>query len=588
MKKHLLVPLFLLVSFSFINAQEILNYPIISLPSSYGVYTDKTMMIDDSILYITNHRGLEKINLDDYSISYIWKEFYPVKGIIADTGNTYVCRSDNHKVLKYNYNTSLYENIWTGIVENKTVTDIEVAQDGKVWAVTANISKDVAIYNGDEWEVFPYPGYIYYGFRGIKLVNDSLAYLLAGNTFYSFHNGVFDTLFTNYGPTINHWDVDNDGNLWAARGEDLIYIFNDNITIYDTTNCPIGTDDFKIVEIGSNGHVWTCGNSNKLLEFDGTTWQVHSLPSLYAEIENFTLDSQNKPWIVFYNYQGRQLCTPNGDDWTINHILFMPLTNVKAIGLKTGYNNYGYFANDQGFFIIHMNSFSIHSFWSPSSTYPFTDDITCFADYSITPAVIPVYGTNSGVGGIQDFDNDQLPSLHVNHITYKDGTYYIATDNGLVAYNGILYTQINTSNSPLPSDEITFVTTDNDWYAESGGLYIATDKGVAIYKNAQWFVYDSTNIPLNNASVSGVLPSPYDDGTYISTLGNGLIKVFPNGDYEVFNTTNENLLDDTLFYVRHMPLMMGRDYVVYRYNHHRDAYTNSWSQNYFNYDTFIL
>lgn len=231
-----------------------------------------------------------------------------------------------------------------------------------------------------------------------------------------------------------------------------------------------------------------------------------------------------------------------------------------------------------------MNSYRIHNFFDTSS-YSYVDEINCFTDNS--PSIqIPAYGTNAGIGGIQGFDNNQLPNLHINNISYDDGTYYIATDSGLVAYNGILYSHINTSNSPLPSDKITFVTTgNNDYCNESGGLYIGTDKGVAIFKNSQWIVLDSTNIPINNFDVTGILPPCFEDETYISTLGSGLIKVFPDGEYEIFNTSNGNLLDDTLFYVRHMFLGMGGDYVITGTSNHGVAYSYLWSQDYFDYDT---
>lgn len=339
MKKNLLLPLIILISISYCKAQGLLYEPINNLEYYYEGFTYKTMLSQESTLYLTRHGGLEKVDMNDFSISYKWANYYPVRGIVADTGNTYVYRVDNQDIMRFNYNTLEYENIWHDSLQNKSITDIDVAPNGNIWAVTGGFYKEVAIYNGIEWEEFPFPGYLYYGFNGINLVNDSTAYILGiGTKFYTFQNGVYDTLFIENGYNINHWDVDNAGNLWAARGENLLHINNGIPTIYDTTNCPIGSDEFLIVEIGSNGHVWTCGNSNKLLEFDGTTWQVHTLPVNYPDIENFTLDSQNNPWVIVHHYQARQLYTLSGNNWITNDILFMPLRDVKAIGLKTRAN----------------------------------------------------------------------------------------------------------------------------------------------------------------------------------------------------------------------------------------------------------
>ncbi len=191
--------------------------------------------------------------------------------------------------------------------------------------------------------------------------------------------------------------------------------------------------------------------------------------------------------------------------------------------------------------------------------------------------------------GLPDFDNNQLLSQDVNYCCYDNGTYYIATDSGLTIYNGILYNQYNMSNTPFPSNDITFVTTHFTNCFESGnnnGLYVGTDKGIAIYQNYQWTAYDTTDIDIDNFYVTGILPNCYnDDETYVATRSGGLIKIYSDGEYDLFNTMSGNFEDDSLFYIKFMQLAGCGSFIVVGTSHHGIGYTSNWGPDYFQFDT---
>lgn len=565
------------------NAQWLWLQPIDELAYSNLYARGKQILIQEPLIYTIRGGGLEYLNTNTQATNYYWADYYQLGSIVQDTGSTYVYLKQNGKYIgRYNAITQKYENIWLSILQNKQVSDIDVAPDGKVWAVTVNVSKEVAIYDGVNWQLFPFPGYIYYGFSHIKVVNDTLAYLHS-NYIAAFHNGIYDTLYTfPSGAYFEDWDVDTAGNAWIAARYKLIHLYGGNVTVYDTSNTPLGNDQFLHVKIGTNGHVWTAGNKNKLMDFDGSTWQVKTLPYSNNIIENFSLDKQNNPWVVASYSYTHPLYKYNGSGFSSIPFPFMPIKQAKSIG--SGYSSYANFATNEGIFNVNTYNFFLNGF-SDSSLVPYANDVTCFTDNEIN--FYPSFGTHEGVYSLTGFSNTQLPNTNINYIHYYNGSYYIATDSGLVVYNGILYSNINTSNAPLPSDKITFVTTGYDIFCNStNSLYVGTDKGIAVYQNAQWTVYDTTNIPLSNFYVTGILPQCWDTSIYISTLGDGLVEVYPSGGYNLFNTSNGELLDDTLYYIKRVNLGGCGSYMVMGTSHHGLLYTEDYQPTInFYYDT---
>lgn len=545
------------------------------------------MVIKDSIIYARRAGGLEELNINNHETKYHWAGYYVLESIVADTGNTYVYMSGNSRYIgRYNHNTNKYENISNGNLQNKQLGDIDVASNGKVWVTTTNTFKNVAIYDGSNWILYPNPANIYWGFGKIKVINDSSAYLLYASQIYKFHNGIYDSVYTlpSSGAYFSDWDVDAGGGLWIAATNKLIHLQNSNAFIYDASNTPIGTDQFLNVKVGANGHVWTAGNKNKLLEFDGTAWQARALPGFDNSIENFFLDKLSNPKVMSTTSNGiHHLLLYNGSNWSTIPFPFMPFKQAKEMGAASNtYSGALLFATNEGLFTVTQN-FSLSGF-SDTTTVPHADDVTCFTDND--PNYTPAFGSHEGVCSLPGFDNSQLPSKNVNHICFYNGTYYIGTDSGLVTYNGIFYNNINTSNSPLPSNKITYVTVNNSYCGNYNVLYVGTDNGLAVYQNAQWTVYSTGNIQVNNFYVTGAASFCGDSAVYISTLGNGLIQAYPHGSYNLFNTSNGKLLDDTLHYIKDVQLGECGQFLILGTQHHGLASTGFYNAPLsFNYDT---
>jgi hypothetical protein len=124
----------------------------------------------------------------------------------------------------------------------------------------------------------------------------------------------------------------------------------------------------------------------------------------------------------------------------------------------------------------------------------------------------------------------------------SSGEVFVGFSNvGLGKFDGTNWELTDTSNSILPSNNVTAIAYPNN------DLCVGTTKGLAIWSSGSWTVYDSTNsaLPGNN------IKSLYSNGNDIWIGTNfGLVKF--NGNFSVFNTSN-GLLNDTIIKITGLP-----------------------------------
>jgi hypothetical protein len=484
----------------------------------------------------------------------------------------YIYLKDNSYIGVYDTLLSDYVNINTGPSAISNVNSVGISPNGNIWA---GGYQKVGIFNGTSWQYYSYNGN-----GNVKVINDTSAYI-SGNPFIYFHNGVFDSLFTMPQNTyFRDWDVDSHGGLWIAGNRKLIHVQDTVVTYFDSTNAPIGTELFRKVVVGKNGHVWTCGDKGNLFEYDGANWSVHSLMAGNINIDNFNLDSLSHPWVIAGGssnlYWGMSIYVWNGSSFNSPvYFRFMPYQDIKEISPNE-------IATEEGVFNFGYN-FQVAQFHG-NPDFPEATDVNCFRRYSqYSSNQNYPYGTHTGIYNSDGtvaagLDTSMLPNDTVNYLLNDYGSDYVCTNNGLLVYNGVFYNTFNSSNSPLPSNKITFA---NVMQSQPYNiLYIGTDNGIAIYANGQWTVLDSISLGLSNFYVTGILPPVYDTITYISTMGSGLIKIFQSGGFEILNTTNGNFQDDSLYYVMLAELPACVTNIMIGTNSNGIAFNNYWNSSF--------
>jgi hypothetical protein len=546
------------------KAQFFFMVPVFDIQYSSVVDGHHRLMIRDSSIYAIRDGCLQIRNAINGRDDYRMKNHFPLKVLLPDGSGKYIFLSNANYIGKFDTLTNDYAIINTDTFAG-SVRDIGISPNGNIWA-TAN--SQIGIYSNNNWNIYQAPA------NGpLTVIDDTSAFVTINtNTIALYHNGTTDTLF--HLPTNTHfrdWDTDSLGNVWIAGESKLIYLHDTTAIYFDSTNTPSGSDNFRKVVVGKNGHVWTCGERGKLLEFDGTTWITHALQNPNIMIDNFNLDSLSNPWVIAgysYNgkYSGMTLYIGNGSNFNTSGFPFNPFRNAKAVSSKNVAINQGLFE-----FNSFNVSYSVNGFYGQPN-FPFAEEVSCIqtTDMFVTNAV-QMSGTSHGTfdphAVSMSLDSFALPNDTINCLFTNNGTHYVCTNNGLLIYDGIFNNVLNTSNSPLPSNKITFATILTG--STNNTLYIGTDKGVAIVINNQWTVYDSAFIGSGNFYVTGISPPrDFDTTTYVSTMGNGLIEFYPSGSFQIYNTTNGTLLDDSLYYVMWAPLAKCGDFIIFGTSSH--------------------
>lgn len=244
----------------------------------------------------------------------------------------------------------------------------------------------------------------------------------------------------------------------------------------------------------ANGNVWFA-TSMGLLKYNGTDWAVYNVSNsgiCANDINAVTGDMSGKIWAGSF---GSGLSCFDGQNWQ-NY-------NTSNSGLA--------------------NNIIAELAFDPAGNL-----------YSVS------YGSVSVFDGTA-FTSYSVPGLHACIFIDNQNNIYIGTgDNsdgvGILMYDGVSFSNINTTNSGLPADGATDITTD-----AQGNLWICTTDGLAMFDGSQWVVYNTNN---SNLIHNFAYKTAFDNnGTLWIGTTNG-ISVFDGLTWTNFDESDYNVTQD--------------------------------------------
>ncbi len=137
-----------------------------------------------------------------------------------------------------------------------------------------------------------------------------------------------------------------------------------------------------------------------------------------------------------------------------------------------------------------------------------------------------------------------IPTDELNSIFIEEGgTKWISTNNGLLKYDGAVFTEYNTKNSGLKSDFVSCIVMDGNSHYWIGTYF----DGLFFYDNSNWTHYTTSNSGLSDNRITCLLvqnngPGFPDGAIWIGTYGNGLSK-YDGVNWETFNNSGGHLPD---------------------------------------------
>ncbi len=138
--------------------------------------------------------------------------------------------------------------------------------------------------------------------------------------------------------------------------------------------------------------------------------------------------------------------------------------------------------------------------------------------------------------------NSPLPSNHVTAILSDDEGTWVGTDDGLAFFDGINWTIYDSETSELPDNYIRDIHKDN-----TGIIWVATDMGILKIGQTTWesFTTDNSSIPSDNVRS---ITTDSEGNVWIGTWGQGIATKNGN-NWTLYDANNSDLPSNGIFTV---------------------------------------
>jgi hypothetical protein len=319
-------------------------------------------------------------------------------------------------------------------------------------------------------------------------------------------------------PLFDYIYSEDDGTKWLGTYYGLLKVKQSSGTLFHTSNAKLGVSKVEKVFIDSHYRKWFYNWD--LLPIEGNYPPPGYLSLFHNNIwEKF--DNQNSPIM-----EGGVNALAEGADSNMYLSLFLHPDNTRLYKFSAGIwtevsnpgssINYMWYDVETGDLYVNYNNASY-------SLYRLRNN----AWYQV---------------------NITMPWGYVVNDMKRRGIYiWLATNQGLIRYDGNNHVVYNIQNSGLPHNVVTSLDFDG-----TGNIWLGTDKGLAKFDGStNWVIYNSLNSPMSSENVSSIVVDSSNHvyiGNSTSFNGNsaGLLK-FDGTNWIIFNNSNSGKPDNPLW-----------------------------------------
>jgi ligand-binding sensor domain-containing protein len=469
---------------------------------------------------------------------------------IDGQGNKWI--GTNNGLAKFDgVNWTVYNTFNSGLPSN-IISAIAIDAQGNKWIGLGSVG--LVKYDDANWTVYNtsnsgLPSGFFYAINSIAIDEQGNIWVGTGSGLAKF-DGVTWTVYntSNSGlpdDRVYAIAIDGVGNKWIGTLGGLAKFDGVNWTVYNTSNSGLPYNYVFAIAIDGQGNKWI-GTSSGLAKFDGVTWTIFALsnsglPSNW--VTSIAIDGQNK-WIGTWD---GGLAKFDGVNWTVYNTSNsgLPHNWVTAIAVDRQGNKWigtygGGLAKFDG---VNWTVYNTSNSGLPHN-FIFSIAIDGQGNKWIGTDGLGLAKFDGVNWTVYNTSNSGLPHNWVYAIAVdRQGNKWIVTGSGLAKFDGVNWTVYNTSNSGLPSNSIGSIVFD-----DSNNVWIGTSQywngssliggGLAKFDGVNWTVYNTSNsgLPSNNISAIAI---DRQRNIWVGT-DRGLAK-FDGENWAVYNTLNSGL-----------------------------------------------
>jgi len=473
-----------------------------------------------SVLYACTDRGaaIQKAGATNLSAPESWNVYTTGDGLPSNNIRKIVSFNGSIIAATANGLASFNGSSWLDYIpelNNKSINDIFPAEDALLIIADNNYIysyRNNILYSLLHTQEYNFSTINYSTSEGI-LAGTNRGILKLDDNSFIYPNGPHANLF----PSMA---VDANENLWSASGSDVsgvgFYKFDGtNWSNYNTSNTPELPTNFyhtvyvspdNTIYLGSWGHGFiTISSDGTITNYNGQNTGMQGINTNvdFLVIDGFSIDSKNNLWVLNHGAIDRKILSMENPEKQWTHFSVPPTGtqyNDKYFNLAIDQYNTKWFCSQaqssrQGLYYfnegnsIESSQDDVYGFIStPNINNNFVSSIQVdrrgdiWIGTSLGLNIITnTYSITTGspklvITSVFSLRQQTVTALAVDPLNQK----WVGTNQGLILVNSDgtnLLATLNTTNSPLPSDQITSLAIDEN----TGTVYVGTDKGLSSF-----------------------------------------------------------------------------------------------------------
>lgn len=301
-----------------------------------------------------------------------------------------------------------------------------------------------------------------------------------------------------------------------------------NWTVFNNNNSIIPENNIEDISVDIDNNVWVATFSG-LFKYDGNTWvnintTNSNIPS--NELISVTIAADSSIWVGTYNSGVGRMYSNNWQSYNINSGLCSDLINF----IRCDYSNVIWLGTSYGCLMKFQNNN-----WSAIGSGPFMQsiqlDVKSFADDKNGNHWVSGYHFNEGniLAKFKDTNWTFFDSTHIGFSPFysyngiavdSNNIVWLTSKQGLIKFDGNLWTLYDSSNSPIPANWFGIVKIDRsnnkimslrnvELVSKYYGLFFYNENGVVLTS-----IEDDINKNFG-LSISQNFPNPFNPSTKI-------------------------------------------------------------------------